>query len=90
MFIHCKLLLKHVNSLYITTKTHDITSTKQMAIYETFKHNCIIAEHFLGIIPTSELAEIHLNAKKHLAIKNYLQSIDISLLNAKFFLHRYD
>ena len=61
-----------------------------MVIYETFKHNCIIAEHFLGIIPTSELAEIHLNAKKHLAIKNYLQSIDISLLNARYFLHGYD
>ena len=61
-----------------------------MVIYETFKHNCIIAEHFLGIIPTSELGEIHLNAKKHLAIKNYLQLIDVSLLNARFFLPGYD
>ena len=67
-------------------ETQDITSTEQMAIYATFKHNGTIGEHFVGIIPISKLVESTLSAKNILsALENYLQSLDISLANARFF-----
>ena len=67
-------------------ETQNITSTEQMTIYATFKHNGTIGEHFEGIIPISKLAESTLSAKTILsALENYLQSLDISFLNARFF-----
>ena len=57
-----------------------------MAIYTIFKHNGTIGEHFVGIIPISKLVQSTLSSKNILsALENYLQSLDISLLNARFF-----
>ena len=61
-------------------ETQDITSTKQMAIYETFKRDDTIGGHFVGIILISRLVESALSA-----LENYLHSLNISLLNDRFF-----
>ena len=67
-------------------ETQDIILTEQVAMYATFKHNGTIGAHFVGIIQISKLVESTLSAKNILsALENYLRSLDISLLNARFF-----
>ena len=57
-----------------------------MAIYVTFKHNGTIGEHFVVIIQISKLVESTLSTKSILSpLENYLESLDISLLKARFF-----
>ena len=64
-----------------------------MAIYTIFKHNGRIGKHFVGIIPISKLVQSisklvqsTLSPKNILsALENYLQSLNISLLNVRFF-----
>ena len=71
-------------------ETQDITSTEQMAIYATFKHNGTIREHFVGITLISKLVESTLSAKNILsALENYLQSLDYITFKCQIFLHRY-
>ena len=61
-----------------------------MAIYATLKHYGTIGEHCVKVIPISKLVESTLSAKNILsALENYLQSLDISVLNARFFLRGY-
>ena len=57
-----------------------------MAIYVTFKHNGTIGEHFVAIIQISKPVESTLSTKSILSpLENYLESLDISLLKARFF-----
>ena len=37
-------------------ETQDVSSTEQMAIYAAFEHRNRISEHFIGILPISEVA----------------------------------
>ena len=36
-------------------ETQDITSIEQLAIYATFEHERKIREHFIGILPLSQM-----------------------------------
>ena len=67
-------------------ETQDNIDRTNGNIYATFKNNDTIGEHFVGIIPISKLVESTLSAQNILsALENYLQSLDISLLNDRFF-----
>lgn len=44
-------------------ETHDISSTEQMAIYSTFEHQNHISEHYIGIMPITELAGSYLSCQ---------------------------
>ena len=67
-------------------ETQDISITEQMAIYATFEHNNHISEHFIGIMPISEMVESTLNAPNILAaINKYLQEKGISIVKGRFF-----
>ena len=71
---------------FYNDKTQDIILTEQMTIYATFKHSGTIGEHFVGIILISKIVESTLSAKNiSSALENYLESLNISLLNARFF-----
>ena len=67
-------------------ETQDITSIEQMAIYATFKHNGSFSEHYVGIMPISQLVQTHLSAANILeAMKIYLEGLNVSLRNGRFF-----
>ena len=66
-------------------EAQNISATEQLAIYSTFEHNKI-SDHYLGIIPISQLLASHLSAKNVLkAITKYLSDLGIELVNGRFF-----
>ena len=86
---HYKTLLKLlINGQFYTLysdEAQNITTTEQLAIYSTFEHNKI-SDHYLGIIPISQLLASHLRAKNVLkAITKYLSDLGIELVNGRFF-----
>ena len=68
-----KSLIKgHFYTVY-NDETKGISTTEQLAIYSTFEHKNKILEHYLGIIPMSQLVGSHLTAQNVLkAITKYL------------------
>ena len=67
-------------------ETQDISSVEQMVIYATFEHNNRISEHYVGIMPISQMVGSHLSAPNILeALNKFLQEIDIYLTNGRFF-----
>ena len=45
-------------------KMQDITLIKQLVIYSTFEHEGKILEHFIGILPLSQMVGTTLSAEK--------------------------
>ena len=67
-------------------ETRDISSTKQMSIYAAFEHMNCISEHYLGILPISELVGSHLSAPNIFgALNKYLREMNISWSDGRFF-----
>ena len=68
-------------------KTQDI-STEQMAVYAAFQHRNHISEHYIRILPISELVGSHLSAPNIFgALNKYLLEMNISLRAMVDFLH---
>ena len=67
-------------------KTQDISSTEQMAICAAFEHRNRISEHYIGILPISELVGSHLSVPDIFgALNKYLQEMNILLSDGRFF-----
>ena len=57
-----------------------------MALYAAFERRNHISEHYIGVLPISELAGSHLSAPNIFrALNKYLQEMNISLSNGRFF-----
>ena len=64
-YIKASLLKSLINRQFYTLyndETQDIPATEQLAIYSIFEHNNNISEHYLGIIPISQLVDSHFSA----------------------------
>ena len=88
-YIKGPLLKSLINGEFYTLyndETQDTSTTEQLAIYSTFEHNNKISEHYLGIIPISQLVGSHLSVQNILkAITKYLSDLGIEPVNGRFF-----
>ena len=87
-YIKAALLKLLINGQFYTfhnDETQDISTTEQLAIYSTYEHNNKFSEHYLGIIPNSQLVGSHLSTQNVLkAITKYLLDLGIELVNDFF------
>ena len=60
-------------------------SLEQMAVYATFEHNGVIAEHFVGIYPISKVVATLLSTTKIMkSLEEYFQDQSVDLTRVRF------
>ena len=68
---------------FFSDETQDITSVEQMAVYATFEHNGVIAEHFVVIYPLSKVVRTSLSAANIMkSLEEYFQDQSVDLMRA--------
>ena len=68
---------------FFSNETQHITSVEQMAVYATFKHNGVIAEHFVGIYLSSKVVGILVSAVNiMISLEEHFQDESIDLARA--------
>ena len=68
---------------FFSDETQDITSVEQMAVYATFEHNGVIAEHFGVIYPLSKVVRTSLSAANIMkSLQEYFQDQSVDLMRA--------
>ena len=55
--------LRSMHFAFFSEEMQDITSIEQLAIYATFEHEAKICEHFIGILPLSQMVGMTLSAE---------------------------
>ena len=77
--------VKNNEFTFYSDEPQDITSIEQLVIYTTFLQDTVVKEHFVGLIPASKVAGMHLSAVNIMgALERFSKDLDIPLRNAKF------
>ena len=77
--------LREKHFTFFSDEAQNIISMEQIAVYATFEHNGVIAEHFAGIYSISKVVGTSLSsANKMKSLEEYFQDQSIDLTKAWF------
>ena len=75
--------LRENHFTFFSDETQDITSVEQMAVYATFEHHGVIAEHFVFIYLLSKVVRTSLSAADIMkSLEEYFQDQSVDLMRA--------
>ena len=70
---------------FFNSVTQDITSIKQLAVYEAFEYERKIREHIIGILPVSQMLQTTLSAENIMKVlEEYFEGMGVTISNSCF------